>query len=133
MEPEVRERFERIEATLALTADNHRRAMEELDKRMRAAEKRNEEALKRMEAAEKRADRLDARERSHHKAAMERMDRFDKKLESTRKLVVAGIGMVTRLAEENRRARADTAAFKAEVRAFIRAQGNGRGGSNGKH
>jgi hypothetical protein len=110
MEPEVRERFERIEATLALSAETHRVAMERLDKRMAAADKR--------------------------------MDRFDASLAGPRKLVVSGMQVVNHLAKENREARADTKALKAEmkefkdeVRSYIKAQGNGhkRSGGNGRH
>ena len=114
MEPEVRERFERIEATLALTAENHRTAMEQLDKRMAASEKRMD---KRMMAFEK------------------RNEKFEK---SVRQLIVAGMRVVNHLAAENRKARADTNAlrtemreFKGEVRAYIKTQGNGHKGPNG--
>src|SRR5216684_875918 len=100
MEPEVRERFERIEATLALTAEHHRVAMEAFDKRTAAADKR--------------------------------MDRFDASLVGLRKLVVSGMQIVNHIAKENRAGRAETRALRAELRAFIRAQGNGHGGSNGR-
>jgi hypothetical protein len=118
MEPEVRERFERIEATLALSAENHRLAIQEIDKRHKIA-----------------MDTIDKEHRhsmANHKAAMARMDNFEKKLESTRKLVAAGIGMVTRLAAATRAAQADTKALKVELRAFIKAQGNGHRGPNGR-
>jgi hypothetical protein len=134
MEPE--ERFERIEATLALSAEDHRRAMATLDKRHQLA---MEEIDKRHEAAMKRMDRLEAREREDHRrimekhaAAMERLDRLDKNLRGTQKLVEVGWRAIRSLAVEDRRARADTAALRVEMRAFFKAWGNGRAGSNGK-
>ena len=108
MEPEVRKRFERIEATLALTAEHHRVAMEQFDKRMAASDKR--------------------------------MDRFEESLTGVRKLIVGGMRIVNHLAEENRKSRADTNAFrtemrelKTELRAFIKSQGNGHKGGNGRN
>jgi chromosome segregation ATPase len=98
--------------------------MEALDRRMAAAERRSASAERRMEAAEKRADR------------------FDESLKGVRKLIVAGMQVVNHLAKENREARADTRAlkaemreFKQEVRAYIRAQTNGhrRANGNGRH
>lgn len=115
MEPNARKRFERIEATLALTAEHHRIAMEQLDKRMAASEKR-------MAASDK------------------RMDRFEESLKGLRKLIVGGMRVVNHLAEENRKSRADTNALrtemrelKTELRAFIKSQGNGHKGGNGRN
>jgi hypothetical protein len=59
------------------------------------------------------------------------MDRSDKKLDRLQKLVEVGWKAVMSLAAEGRKARADTAPFKAEMRAFRKARGNGYNGSNG--
>jgi len=100
---------------------------------MAESDKRHREAMARM-------DRMDARhERDHRKAmdridrAEERMDRQDKKLVTLQKLVEFGWKAIQRQAAESRRTRADTTALRAEMRAFLKAWGNGRGGSNGRH
>src|SRR5579872_2039340 len=98
MEPEVRERFERIEATLALTAETHRVAMEAFNKRMAAAEKYMAAHDKRMADHDK---RMAAAER-RMTAAEKRMDRFDASLAGIRKLVVSGMQIVNHIARENR-------------------------------
>jgi hypothetical protein len=126
MELDVREKFE---AALALTKENHRVAMEEIDRKSKASEARDK--------------RLDEKFEKRHQAAMRRMDeadkRFEKRMDSVRKLIVAGTQIVNHLAKESREARADTRAlkaelreFKTEMRAFIKAQGNGHGGSNNR-
>lgn len=122
MEPDIREKFE---AALALTLENHRVAMEEIDKHSKASEERDK--------------RLDEKFEKQHQAAMKRMDRFDKSRVGVRKLIVAGMQVVNHLAKENREARADTRALKAELRelktemrAFVKSQGNGHRGPNGR-
>lgn len=93
MDPEVRAEFDEMR-------EAHRRAMERMD----AAERRTDRAEKRMELADK------------------RMEKFDLKLEAIRKLVEAGIKMVSGLA-------ADTRELKRSQKAFLdslRNAGNGR-------
>ena len=92
MEPEVRERFERIEAILHATAERSDRMelrfnqrMDRAEKRIDRSEKRMEKFDRRMEAAEKRAE-----------AADKRMEKFDRQLQATRKLVEAGMKLVIR-------------------------------------
>src|SRR5947209_6121129 len=80
MEPEVRERFEFIEKTLAYVAQSQKKA-----------EVRADRADARAARVEARADRMDAR-----------MDRFDKRLDATRKLVETGMRMLVKLAESQR-------------------------------
>jgi hypothetical protein len=100
MDPEVRAEFDEIRAILRETAALGRAT----DKRMDRAEKRMELAEKRMELAGQRGDK------------------FDLKLEATRKLVEAGMKIVSRLA-------ADTRELKRSQKAFLdslRNAGNGR-------
>jgi hypothetical protein len=89
MEPEVRERFEKIEATLDRIAE-------------------------RQERAEKRADEMEIR-------FNRRMDRFDKQLQATRKLVEYGMKIIVGLAK-------DTRELKRSQRAFLDSLRNGRNG-----
>jgi hypothetical protein len=124
MVPEVTERVDRIEAKLDRSAEAHRRAIEKIEKRMEESDRRHKAAVAR--------DRLlDAREREHYEAAMARMDRSDKKLDRLQKLVEIGWKALMSQAAEARKARADTAAFKAEMRAFRKTLSNGYSGSNG--
>jgi len=106
MEPEVRERFERIEATLALTAESHRVAMERLDKRMALGEKR--------------MDRFDQSLKGLRNLVVSGMRIVNHLAEENRK------GR-----QEARAFRAEMKEFKNEVRAYIRAQDNGHKRSNG--
>src|SRR5437763_12765218 len=87
MEPEVRERFEFIEKTLAYVAQSQKKAEVRAD-RADARAARVEARADRMDA---RADRMDTR-----------MDRFDKRLDATRKLVETGMRMLVKLAESQR-------------------------------
>jgi chromosome segregation ATPase len=118
MDPEVRAEFDEMR-------EAHRRAMERMDaadKRMDAAEKRLDRHDRKMEALDtawrKRMDEADRRA----ELADRRMEKFDLKLEAMRKLVEAGIKMVSRLA-------ADTRELKRSQKAFLdslRNAGNGR-------
>ena len=58
--------------------------------------------------------------------AERRMEKFDQQLEATRRLVQAGIKMVTRLA-------ADTRELKRSQKAFLDSFRNGRNGHKDKH
>jgi hypothetical protein len=79
--------------------------------------------------AMERMDKADARAAENHRRAMERMDRadkrmekFDQQLQAMRKLVEAGIKIVSQLA-------ADTRELKRSQKAFLdslRNSGNGR-------
>ena|SRR5579871_2604889 len=125
MEPEVEARFQRIEADLAAAARQNREAMARLDL--------EEERAKREEVREEaRAKREEARLAKNHEAAMERMEKFDRQLQATRKLVEAGMKIVSRLAVDAREARKETRELKAEFRSYLRAQKNGHNGSNGR-
>jgi DNA-directed RNA polymerase sigma subunit (sigma70/sigma32) len=117
MEREVEERFERIEAIL--------HAMAERENQMEIRWAKNFE----------RAERL-AEER--HRRAEARMDRFDRQLQATRKLVTAGVKFVARIAVENRQLGKRVDALTRDIaelarmqRAFLRSQRNGRNGGNG--
>ena len=83
MEPEVRERFERIEATLALTAENQRRSMEGFDKRQEEFERElnasRAEFDRRHQVYMSEFARMSEEAEKRHKAAMARMDRMDAK------------------------------------------------------
>jgi hypothetical protein len=121
----------------------HRRAMERMDKADARAAENHQRALERMQLAEKRMglagkrmDKAEAREAKDHGRAMERMDRaierlelaekrmekFDQQLQATRKLVIAGMKIVSHLA-------ADTRELKRSQKAFLdslRHAGNSR-------
>jgi septal ring factor EnvC (AmiA/AmiB activator) len=101
MEPEVRARFERIEAILEDIA----RRQDRFDKQLAAAAARQ--------------DRFD----KQLAAAAARQDRFDRQLQATAKLVAEGIRIVRTLAQ-------DTRELKRSQKAFLdslRQAGNGRG------
>jgi hypothetical protein len=105
VEPEVRERFERIEAILEAVA----RRQDRFDKQLQAA-----------------AARQDRFDKQLHAAAA-RQDRFDKQLKVTAKLVAEGIKIVRTLAR-------DTRELKRSQKAFLdslRHGGNGRGPGRG--
>ena len=138
MEAEVRKRFERIEATLALTARNHRAAMEALDKRMAAAERRAEAHEKQMAAHEKQMAAHEKQMAAHEKQMASLDQKFDAKLDGIRKLIAVGMRMINHCASENVQRRREIRGFhvemkefKDEVRGYIRAQSNGRGRPNG--
>jgi uncharacterized protein YbaP (TraB family) len=72
--------------------------------------------------AMERMDKADARAAENHRRAMERMEKFDQQLQAMRKLVEAGIKIVSQLA-------ADTRELKRSQKAFLdslRHAGNGR-------
>jgi len=117
MDPEVRAEFDEMRGA-------HRRAMERMD----AAEKRMDAAMARMDRADERMDRhdrkikaLDAAWRKRMDEADRRTEKFDLKLEAMRRLVEAGIKMVSRLA-------ADTRELKRSQKAFLDSFRNGRNG-----
>jgi hypothetical protein len=99
MEPEVRERFERIEALLRAGIERGDRMEAQFNARMDRAEKRMEladqRAQKRMELAEQRMDRSEQR----LERAEQRMEIFDRRLETTRKLVEAGMKILVRMGQ----------------------------------
>jgi len=114
----------------------HWRAMERMDKADARAAENHQRALERMGLAGKRMDKAEAREAKDHRRVMERMDRaierlelaekrmekFDQQLPATRKLVIAGMKIVSHLA-------ADTRELKRSQKAFLhslRHAGNGR-------
>ena len=101
LDPRVQAEFDEIRAIIREGAIRAEQRYQELDRHIEANEKRFN---RRMDRAEK------------------RMDKFDQKLEATRKLVEAGIKMVTRLA-------ADTRELKRSQQAFL---ASFRNGSNGR-
>jgi response regulator of citrate/malate metabolism len=105
MEPEVRERFERIEAIL------ERGAL------------RQDRFDKQLEAAARRQDRFD----KQLEAAARRQDRFDRQLQVTAKLVAEGIRIVRTLARDTRELQRSQQAFLDS----LRHGGNGRGPARG--
>jgi len=101
------------------------RQSEERQKKFEARSIRDyERALRRMEVAEKRMDLADERWKKRWAAADERMDKFDKQLLVTKKLVEAGMKMVMRITT-----RLDRVAKTQE--AFLRSSGNGHNRGNG--
>ena len=118
MEPEVRERFDLIEAS---NKEGIRRA----EQNERLFETAFRQAMERMDKASERADRADRRmDRAFERMdkADQRMNRFDLKLEATRKLVEAGIKLVSKLASQTRELKQSQKAFLDSLR-----KGNGNG------
>ena len=104
MDPKVRAEFDEMREV-------HRRAME----RMELAEKR-------MDRHDRKAEALDAAWRERMDRADKRMEKFDRQLQAVRKLVEAGMNIVSHLA-------ADTRELKRSQKAFLdslRNSGNGR-------
>lgn len=87
-----------------------------------------------MEAAvEKRFRRIEAilRETAELNRRGElRMDVFDKKLEATRKLLQAGIKIVTRLSAENRQLSREVSEVSRIQKAMLRSHTNGKNGQD---
>jgi hypothetical protein len=82
-------------------------------------------------AVEKRFRRIEAilRETAEgNRQAKLRMDDFDKKLEATRKLVEAGIKIVSRLSAENRQLSREVREVSRIQKAMLGSQGNGKNG-----
>jgi hypothetical protein len=111
MDPEVQAEFDEMR-------EAHRRAMERMDKADARAAENHRRAMERMDRAEKRAALADKRAALTDK----RMEKFDQQLQAMRKLVEAGIKIVSQLA-------ADTRELKRSQKAFLdslRHTGNGR-------
>jgi len=101
VEPDVRERFERIEAIL----ENIARRQDRFDKQL--------------EAAARRQDRFDRQ----LEAAARRQDRFDRQLPATARLVAEGVKLVRKLARDTRELERAQKAFLDSLRHGA----NGRG------
>jgi hypothetical protein len=104
MDPQVRAEFDEMR-------EAHRLAMERMDR-----------AEKRMDRHDRKMEALDAAWRERMDRADKRMDKFDQQLQAMRKLVEAGIKIVSRLA-------ADTRDLKRSQKALLdslRNAGNGR-------
>jgi methyl-accepting chemotaxis protein len=100
-----------VQAEFDEMRDAHRRAMERMDKADARAAENHRRAMERMDRAEKRAALTD-----------KRMEKFDQQLQAMRKLVEAGIKIVSQLA-------ADARELKRSQKAFLdslRHAGNGR-------
>jgi len=97
VEPDVRERFERIEAIL-------------------------ENLAKRQDRADKRQDRFE----KQLQAAAARQDRFDRQLQATAKLVAEGIKIVRALARDTRELKRSQKAFLDGLRQGGNGRGSGR-------
>jgi peptidoglycan hydrolase CwlO-like protein len=132
MDPEVRAEFDAIRSILRESAELGRatdKRMDRAEKRMDHAEKRTDRAEKRMDRHDRKMEALDAawRERvdradQRMDHADKRMDKFDQQLQAMRKLVEAGMKIVSQLA-------ADTRELKRSQKAFLdslRNAGNGR-------
>jgi hypothetical protein len=118
-----------LNATAAQAKEYDRRFqrdMEAAKRRMDAAERRMDAFDRRMEASdrrfEKRMQATDERFKQRMEAADQRMDKFDKQLQATRKLVQAGIKLVSTLA-------ADTRELKRSQKEFLDSFRNGSNGS----
>jgi septal ring factor EnvC (AmiA/AmiB activator) len=126
VDPEVRERFERIEAILERIAERQDRAdrrQDRFEKHFQAAASRQDRFDKQLQAAASRQDRFD----KQLQAAAARQEKFDKQLQVTAKLVAEGIKIVRTLAS-------DTRELKRAQKAFLdslRHGGNGRGPARG--
>ena len=122
MEPEVR--FQRIESLLHAMAERENQMEIRFNQRMDRAEQRMDRAEQRMDRAEQRMDRAEAK-------AEKRMQLFDTRLEATRKLVVAGIKMVTDIAQRQKKNDAAIRRLAETQQAYFdwRRRGNG----NGRH
>ena len=122
MEPEVR--FQRIESLLHAMAERENQMEIRFNQRMDRAEQRMDQAEQRMDRAEQRMDRAEAK-------AEKRMQLFDTRLEATRKLVVAGIKMVTDIAQRQKMNDAAISRLVETQQAYFdwRRRGNG----NGRH
>jgi hypothetical protein len=125
MEPE--ERFARIEATLDRTAEDHRRATADFDKRLKA---QSDEMDKRHRIFLDELARADEKWNRRHEAAMARLDRDEVRHREDHRRVDEQIEKGMKLIAKNA---ADMRVFRAEVRAFIKALGNGHRGSNGRN
>ena len=108
MEADVQARFERIEAILEAIAARQDR----FDKHLQAAAARQDRFDKQLQAAAARQDRADSR-----------MDRIDKQLQVTAKLVAEGVKLVRTLARDTRELQRSQKAFLDS----LRHGGNGRG------
>jgi len=104
MDPKVRAEFDEMR-------EAHRLAMERMDR-----------AEKRMDRHDRKMEALDAAWRERMDRADQRMEKFDQQLQAMRKLVEAGMKIVSQLA-------ADTRELKRSQKAFLdslRNSGNGR-------
>jgi hypothetical protein len=140
VDPETQKKIDDIWAILNATAaqakeydrrfqrdmEAAKRRMDAAERRMDAAERRMDAFDRRMEASdrrfEKRMQAADERFRQRMEAADQRMDKFDKQLQVTRKLVQAGIKLVSTLA-------ADTRELKRSQKAFLDSFRNGSNGN----
>jgi hypothetical protein len=119
VEPEVRQRFARIEAILESIARRQDRADRRYDKQFRAAWARQDRFDEQLQAASARQDRFD----KQLQAASARQDKFDTQLQATAKLVAEGIKIVRALARDTRELQRSQKAFLDS----LRHGGNGRG------
>ena len=134
MEPEARARFDEIWAILREVAERQRAAeirMDRAEQRLDRAEQRMDRAEQRMEKSDRKWDQRmkdsDRKWDQRMKDSDQRMEKsdqkWDKRFEATRKLVEAGIGIVSRLGKRQ----ADLErAHKAFVDSFRKGNTNGR-------
>ena len=120
MEPEVRERFERIEALLHAMAERENQMEIRYNQRMGRMDRRHEEAMRRMDRAD------------------QRMEKFDQRLEVTRKLVEAGIKMVAGMRQRQKESDAKHEQLTLAVRELAKSQkafldSLKRGGNGSRH
>ena len=100
-----------VQAEFDEMREAHRLAMERTDKADARAAENHRRAMERIELAEKRMEVVD-----------KRREKFDQQLQAARKLVIAGMKIVSQLA-------ADTRELKRSQKAFLdslRNAGNGR-------
>ncbi len=127
MEPEVRERFERIEALLHAMAERENQMEIRYNQRMGRMDRRHEEAMRRMDRADQRMEKFD-----------QRMEKFDQRLEVTRKLVEAGIKMVAGMRQRQKESDAKHEQLTLAVRELAKSQkafldSLKRGGNGSRH
>jgi hypothetical protein len=98
-------------------------------------QKQSDELWALLRANEKIAERNEARNKAAHERAMVRMDKFDQKLEATRKLVEMGMKMMVRLHQSQKATDAQIKATDAQIKATdaqLKALISFRSGGNGR-
>jgi DNA repair exonuclease SbcCD ATPase subunit len=132
MEREVRERYERMEALLRAGIERGNQMDARFNERMDRAEKRMELADKRMDRVDKRMDRAEQRmDRSEQRLerAEHRTEIFDCRLETTRKLVEAGMKIMVRMGQRQQAVEDAIRELTKSQKAFLDSLRKGGNGS----
>jgi DNA repair exonuclease SbcCD ATPase subunit len=116
MEPRVQQEYDAIRALLG-----------DIAKRQDRAEKRAEAADKRMDRWEQRADRADKRRAAWEARTDARMEKHDKQIQASRRLVETGMKVLTRLVVDVRDVKKDLHEMKKTLRLLVETRTNGNG------